>query len=215
MALKKQICLTIVLILAFFALVSSCGSAFGQKGKLPVFWPPKLDYYYPDLTLLDQNGKKVQLSSFMGKILVIEPIGMSCPACQAFCGANRKGLGPYGQVRPQSGLKSIDECLAQKGISTTDPAITFIQLLLYGPTLQAPTLAEAKAWARHFRVDSKSNYHVLVGNKSLINQASYNMIPGFQLVDKSFVLRSDATGHHPKNDLYSHLIPMLKRILSS
>jgi hypothetical protein len=39
------------------------------------------------------------------------------------------------------------------------------------------------------------------------------MIPGYQLIDKSFVMRSDAGGHNPKNALYDHLLPMLKKML--
>lgn len=40
---------------------------------------------------------------------------------------------------------------------------------------------------------------VLAGGKDMVNQASYDMIPGLQLIDKNFVLRYDASGHNPKH----------------
>ncbi len=42
-----------------------------------------------------------------------------------------------------------------------------------------------------------------------VNQVSYKMIPGFQLIDPEFVLRADSTGHHPKHDLFTELLPRL------
>ena len=33
------------------------------------------------------------------------------------------------------------------------------------------------------------------------------MVPGFQLVDRRFVLRWDATGHSPRHNLYTELLP--------
>ncbi len=56
---------------AAFVLLLSCG-----PGSTPA-WPPELGKPYPDLELVDQTGKKVRLSSFKGKVLLIEPIGMS------------------------------------------------------------------------------------------------------------------------------------------
>ena len=46
-------------------------------------WPPKIAEPYPDLQLIDQTGKTVKLSSFKGKVILLEPLGMTCPACQA------------------------------------------------------------------------------------------------------------------------------------
>ena len=180
----------------------------------PQFWPPVLNRYYPDLELINQDGKRTRLSSFRGRVIIVEPIGMSCPACQAFAGANKPSVKPYGGFRPQRGLKSIDEMLTQyAGVRVSDPRIVLVQLLLYNPSLKAPSLREGQAWARNFGLYTQRNAYVLVGTKKMINSHSYNMIPGFQLIDKNFVLRSDATGHHPKNDLYTHLLPMVKKVL--
>lgn len=175
------------------------------------FWPPVLNQIYPDIELTNIDGKRVKLSSYAGRTILIEPIGMSCPACQAFVGGAQKG-GLNG-VSPQGGLPSMDKMLSEAGVSPQDNRLVRVQLLLYGPSLQAPSLAEAQAWAKHFDFGKRPNELILLGDKRYINDSSYNMIPGFQLVDKSFVLRSDSTGHSPRNNLYSELVPMVRKVL--
>lgn len=64
--------------------------------------------------------------------------------------------------------------------------------------MQGPTAEDARRWERHFKVSSHKNWMVLAGGPGLINQASYDLIPGYQLVGKDFVLRYDAAGHRPK-----------------
>ncbi len=182
----------------------------------PTYWPPALNNYYPDMELLDQDGRRIRLSSLRGRIIVVEPIGMSCPACQAFAGANKPGARSYANVSPQNGLKSFEEYLSDyTGTSLSSNKIVFVQLLLYSTSMQAPTLQEAQTWANTFGMKTSLNKYVLVGQPNMIGAHSYNMIPGFQLIDKNFVLRSDSTGHRPQNDLYSHFFPTLKKLLSS
>lgn len=201
----------IVLIMVASCLLTLCFAADGQQSKFRLFWPPVLNSYYPDVEMQTLSGAKVKLSQYAGKTLLIEPIGMSCPACQAFAGG--QGRGGFNGVSPQAGLSSIDTLLSSSGVSAQDPRLVRIQLLLYGPTLQAPTLKEAQAWAQHFAFGRRSNEVVLVADGRFQNNASYNMIPGFQVVDKDFVMRSNATGHQPQNDLYKHLLPTLKSLL--
>src|SRR5579885_426641 len=50
-------------------------------------WPPVNGQAYPDLKLLDQDGHEVALSSFKGKVILLEPVGMTCAACNAYSGA--------------------------------------------------------------------------------------------------------------------------------
>jgi cytochrome oxidase Cu insertion factor (SCO1/SenC/PrrC family) len=52
-----------------FVCLLGCG---GPK----VSWPPQLGQPYPDLELVDQTGQKTRLSSFKGKVILIEPVGM-------------------------------------------------------------------------------------------------------------------------------------------
>lgn len=188
---------------------SSTASNGGAQQKLS--WPPQLNSKYPDLELMSSSGKKVKLSSVAGKIILLEPIGMSCPACQAFVGAAEKGPFPGGSAQP--GLPSMDSMLKQHGISPSDSRLERVQLILYSPSMGAPTLEQAKAWSKHFGFGETGHELILIGDQSYINNASYNMIPGFQLIDKDFVLRCDSTGHNPTNDLYKELLPMLKKLL--
>lgn len=181
------------------------------RSKFSLYWPPALNNYYPDIQMMSLSGKPVRLSSFAGKVILVEPIGMSCPACQAYAGGDR--LGGINRVSPQGGVESADKMLASHNISPSDSRLVRVQLLLYGPNMQAPTLAEAQAWAKHFGFGQKPNEVVLIADGQYQNSGSYNMIPGFQLIDKDFVLRSDACGHYPKSGLYDHLLPMLKKML--
>lgn len=180
----------------------------------PSYWPPQLNNYYPDMELMDQDGKLVRLSSFKGRIIVVEPIGMSCPGCQAFSGANRQGMRPYGGGSAQAGLKSFEEYLSDyAGTTLQRGGIVLVQLLLYDPSMQLPTAKQAQMWAQNFGMKTTNNKYVLVARSNMIGQASYDMIPGFQLIDKGFVMRSDSTGHNPRNDLYKHFFPTLKSLL--
>lgn len=214
-ALKTILVVCLLFACQAFSLTTNSATAGAKELKSnPQYWPPRLNSYYPDLELMDQDGKKIRLSSFRGKVIIVEPIGMSCPACQAFSGANRTGSRPYGNSRPQPGLSAFSELISQQaGVSLSDSRIVFVQLIIYNSSMQAPSLAEVQAWARNFGLSTRNNAYVLVGQKNMVSKYSYNLIPGFQLIDKDFVLRSDSTGHNPKNDLYQHFFPMLKRVL--
>lgn len=137
---------------------------------------------------------------------------MSCPACQAFAGAG--SCGGLNGVSAQPGLPSADSLLSQRGIAAQDPALVRVQLLLYGPNMGVPSLKDGQDWAKHFDFTNRPNEILLIADARFQNQYSFNMIPGFQLIDKNFVLRCDSTGHNPKNDLYRDLLPMLKSMLN-
>ncbi len=179
-----------------------------------VEWPPRLSKRYPDLVLQSSTGDYVQLSSLRGQVLLIEPIGMSCPACQAFAGAHR--YGSFQGFTPQQNLRSIDEYFQEyTDVSLDDERIVHVHLLLYGPKLGVPTLDEARAWAKHFRTEESANRIVLLGTKELQTRASYDMVPGFQLVDKAFMLRYDSTGHRPRHNLYTELLPAVAMLVNA
>ncbi len=176
-------------------------------------WPPKLGEPYPDLTLIDQNGRRTALSEFRGKVILVEPIGLPCRACVAFAGGHRRG--PFNGVAPQQDLESIETYAARYGgVELHDPRIVYVQLLLYNMQMQAPTPAEGRAWATHFGMQRSKNRIVLVGDSDLVGPASRRMIPGFQLIDKDFILRADSTGHQPKDNLYTKLLPMIKQLVA-
>ncbi len=180
----------------------------------PAPWPPVVGQAYPEVELVDQEGNPTRLSSFKGRVILVEPIGMACPACQAFAGAFTP-RGAYGGASAQQGLSSIDELLPQFAkTKLDDPRLVYVQLLLYDmSSSRAPAAADAKAWAKHFGMERSRDRVVLAGDERYVNQASYDMIPGFQLIDRDFVLRSDSTGHNPKENLYDKLLPMIPGLL--
>ena len=179
----------------------------------PSPWPPRVGERYPDLRLVDQTGRVTSLSAFVGRVLLVEMIGMTCPACQGFSGAKQHGT--FGGVDSDGGLPAIDELLPQYASGVTFPSddLVFVQILLFDMKMDAPGAADARAWAEHFRRDAAKHQYVLAGGPALHNQASYAMVPGFQLVDRTFVLRWDATGHNPRHSLYRELLPAIPKIL--
>lgn len=190
-------------------------SGSGDVAKRPdnFFWPPETYQEYPDLHLMDAvSGKRVRISDYKGKVLLIEPIGLNCPACNAFAGAKEKGAFPG--MSYQKGLWSIEKSMDEiAGVSLTDERLVYMQLLLYGVRNKTPKFDTAVEWTKHFGLDKCKNCVVLVGEDFLLNQASYDMIPGFQLVDKDLILRLDSTGHHPKDSLWKELLPRVQEYL--
>jgi len=172
---------------------------------------------YPNLQLRNSRGERVALEAFKGRVILVEPIGMDCPACNAFAGGNRPGASGFQGIRPQGGLPSVEEILAQYagGTSLADDRLVLVHLLLYEPGRKGPPSVETgRLWAEHFGFEESENTTVLVGENYLIGPASYNMIPGFQLIDRDFVLRYDASGHRPRHDLWRELMPALPSLLA-
>ncbi len=190
-----------------------------SKGVLlkhtPEPWPPVVGQRYPDLDLIDQEGQAFKLSHLRGRVIVIEPTGMNCPACQAFSGAHKYGA--YENNPVQEYVKSFKEIfpLYAKGLKLPSRDVVFVQLLLYDMTLGAPRPEDAAKWAKHFQISKRENHYVAVSPFDLRSDASYKLIPGFQLIDKDFILRADSSGHNPKHDLYRQLIPFVPKLVSA
>jgi len=198
----------------------TCAAGGGAErlidAKLQSFnWPPKLNQQYPDLQLVDQHGTLTRLSDFKGHIILLEPIGMPCKACQAFSGGHHRG--GYEGIPPQPGLPSIAEAArTYGGFDLADDRIIKIHLLLYNLDMNAPTADDARAWANHFSLDRANNEIVLAGTPSMICDASYQMIPGLQLIDQDMVLRANSTGRsNQQHDLYRQLLPKVGEMLGS
>jgi hypothetical protein len=179
------------------------------------FWPPRVGEAYPNLKLLNTSGERVEPSSFRGRVILVEPIGMDCPACNAFAGGSRSG--GFQGVRPQAGLPAVDEILRDYagGVSLADDRFVSVRLLLYAPGRQrAPRLELARRWEAHIGLASSEQHVLLVGEDYLIGPASHAMTPGFQLIDRDFVLRFDASGHRPHHDLWRDLMPAISGLLA-
>ena len=179
----------------------------------PKSWPPQKGQVFPDFSFVDMNGAKTSLSALRGKWILLEPVGMTCPACQSFSGAHKKG--PFGGIQPQSDLHSIDDYLASAGVNLRDERIQLVQLLLYDLKMQMTTLEHAERWREKFDFGKKTSHWVIAGGQDMINQHSFDMIPGYYLVDPNGMVISDSTGHNPKDNLWTDLIPKLKRGLGN
>lgn len=111
-------------------------------------------------------------------------------------------------------MPSLDEAAERYGqVSLDDPDLVVVHLLLYGFDMQAPSLADARAWAEHYGLDQRANHVLLVGDPRLLNARTKAMIPGLQLVDRDFVLRYDAAGARAPHDLWRELWPALGGLL--
>ena len=163
--------------------------------------------------MIDQNGDLTSLEEFRGKVVLIEVVGMTCPACVSLSGGML--YGGYGATLPQSNLESIEEYVGRfSGESLDNPDIVFVQILLSDPNGQPTNAEDAQTWAYHFRFDREEGRVVLGGSKTLFNSESLKMVPGFHLLDRNLVLRADSCGHEPRHNLYEKLIPMIPDLLS-
>jgi hypothetical protein len=194
------------------SLASKAGLISPPPQRPQVAWPPVLGQPYPDLALVDQDGRRTSLSEFKGKVILVEPIGMPCRACIALAGGHE--CGPFDGIAPQDDLKSIEEYAREYGhVDLDDERIVVVQILFYTRDMSAAIPLDASRWARHFGMDRSKNRVVLTAEPHLVNPATHAMIPGFQLIDKDFILRYDSTGHNPRHDLYRELLPGMRKLL--
>lgn len=183
------------------------------RSYTPSPWPPIVGQRYPDLDLIDQNGRPFKISNLRGRVIIVEPIGMNCPACQAFSGGHHYGA--YENNPVQQYVKSFKEIfpLYAKGLKLPSRDVVFVQLLLYDMNLEPPRPKDAMEWAKHFQMDPRENFYVAVSPYDLRSDASFKMIPGFHLIDKNLIMRADSSGHNPKHDLYRQLIPFVPKLV--
>ncbi len=178
-------------------------------------WPPKIGSEYPNLQLLNADGKSFSLNSLKGKVIIIELSAMSCPATQAFSGAHR--FGGFRGISPQPGLPSFEEVFERysDGLKIKgDPDLAFVQIVFYDMNLKAPAPQELRDWISHFKLSDLKNAYILAAPAALTNVTSRSLIPGFHLLDKKFVLRNDASGTARQPLLFSELIPAVGNLVS-
>lgn len=179
---------------------------------LPFAWPPVLGEEYPDLELVDQTDRTTRLSDFRGKVILVELVGTPCSACQAFAGG--KQYGPFRGGTCQQNLESIDVFARRYGnVNLKGNDVVLVQVLLFNDSMQAATAEDAAAWAKHFRMDRAKNRIVLAGLPAMATRQSYDMIPGFHLVDRDFKLDRESAGHTPRHDLYRELLPRMGELV--
>ncbi len=174
-------------------------------------WPAEVGAAFPDLPVVALDGTQISLATHRGRVLLVEPIGTSCKACQAFSGGNEKG-GIDG-VAPQADLTSIDGLLDRYAeVALTDDRLELVQVLLYGADGRSvPTADEHAAWVDHFGVTGT----VYRADPATWGEGVRQRIPGFWLVDHEGVLRFDAAGNRAPNQLYRELLPAVDRLVAA
>ena len=176
-------------------------------------WPPKVGSKFPQIELVDHTGARFNLANLAGKPTLVEIVAMSCAGCQAYSGGNR--FGGYGGFPAQADMQSIDEYFTRftGGLKLDSNKLNFVQIIIYNLRLEPAEPKQLEAWRQHFHFDKQINAHVLSGGAALANKDSFNMIPGFLLLDKDQVVRYDATGHTPRHNLYTELLPAVRKMI--
>jgi len=177
-------------------------------------WPPVKGEPLPAITLPDAvSGETVDLSELRGKVLIVEPIGMKCPACNAYAGGLDRG--GFRGARVQD-LPAFEDLLWDYGgvEARDEPDLVYVQLLLYDTSnRREPDMELAREWVEHFGMDAWDNALVLVGDERYVNRASYAMVPGFFLVDRDGTVVADGTGHRPVDHPYEEVLARAGELL--
>ncbi|MFN8391158.1 MAG: hypothetical protein U0136_12780 [Bdellovibrionota bacterium] len=171
---------------------------------------PELNRAYPDVQLFDEAGQSVSLSSFRGRTILLHAVSMGCPICQAFSGSDT--YGPFGAVMPNASLSPLEFYLA-KGAPEAykNRSFQIIQVVFFNGSGEAPTVSELAEWSRHFHFHERG-ITVLGAPMAVSQTLGTKLVPGFQVLDKNFVLRADSTGMIPRHDFRTQLIPVLKML---
>ena len=199
------------------SIVAGLATAHAARAAQPAFvWPPALGASYPDLQLPATGGTSRSLADLKGKVIVVEMIGMNCPACQSWAGARTKGA--FQGVTPQENLEPISETFPRySGVSLDDPRIVYVQMLLFNMQMKAPDARDVKLWNDHFNRGRAHPPIVITASPEMLQpryyEATYGLVPGFQVIDKKGVLRYDATGDHPRENLWRDVLPHIRALL--
>ncbi len=185
--------------------------------NLPKVWPPKMNKIYPDIEFYDQKGKKFNLSSLQGRVIVLEYIDISSPKSQAQSGSADSGV-YYGSKTQDvnSQVKTFNQVL----VKATNGAFTLpndnvleLKIIVYGPDGNAGSRDDAQHWADHFGLELSDNVIVAAPSKDLRSDKTQKIISGYQLIDKNMMLRVDSSGEEPKHNLRMTLAPLVPKLI--
>ena len=175
-------------------------------------WPPVCGKPFPQFDLFDHADKRFNFDNLRGKPTVIEFISMTCAGCQAFSGGNE--FEPYGGLASQSNLESFETYFQRytDGLDLYSGEVNYVVVVVYNDKLESPTAQDLSDWRTHFHIDRHDNAHV-VSSAELASGDTLKMIPGFMLLDRNQTIVFDSTGHSPKHNLYSELLPGVRSLL--
>ena len=197
-------------------IMSDLNNQFKNYSNFPLPWPPQMNKQYPDIGLIDQEGKAFKLSDFRGKIILIETIDMAMAQSQAYSGAAT--FGPFGAKTAEvdkklQPIQAIIGKYSEGKITLPNPDIIYVKIIFYNATAAQALPTDATNWAEHFKLSKADNIFVAVPDKDLRIAATTSLLPGFQLIDRAFNLRVDSSGLTPKHNLEMTLIPLIPKLL--
>ncbi len=181
--------------------------------NLPKPWPPKMNETYPDLALVDSNGRNFNMSDMVGQVLLVEYIDITSPISQAQSGAANAGA-----YEGQEVDKVAYDFKTMLYKNTTPPMewphdnVVLLQILVFNANGAQTSVDDAAGWSEHFGFGDDDSVIVAVPQKDIRGTELNNMIGGYQLVDKNLNLRVDSSGPAPKHNLRMTLAPMVTKL---
>lgn len=178
-------------------------------------WPPRMNKLYPEIELLDKEGRAFKISDLKGYVVVMSYIDMSSPICQAQAGA--AATGAYGSLKDVDKYSEpFTETLRKNSLeefTLPNDGVLEVDVLVYTQDGSQPSLDDAGKWADHFDLGLTKGAIVAVPKASMQNKKTDSMICGYQLIDKNMMLRVDSAGPEPKHNLKMTLVPLLPKLL--
>ncbi|MFP4385632.1 MAG: hypothetical protein ACLFP8_04085 [Alphaproteobacteria bacterium] len=177
-------------------------------------WPPQMNRQYPDLELLDRNGRIFKISDMKGYVLVVSYIDMSSPVSQAQAGAALAG--PYGSAQEIDQYAQPFSEAVRKGtggdFTLPHDSVLELNILVYAPDGSQATLDDATKWGDHFDLELSRGVIVAVPKLDLRGEEVETILGGYQLLDRHMMLRVDSAGREPKHNLTLTLVPLLSKL---
>ena len=190
----------------------------GNEGDAAVSilkWPPKMNQSYPDLELLDKEGRVFKLSDLKGYVIVTSYVDMSSPVSQAQAGSALTGAyGTTSEIDRYTKPFSVTvRDNAENNFSLPNDSILEVYILIYNQDGSQATLGDADKWAEHFDLDLSRGVIVAVPKEDLRSDDTQKILTGYQLIDQYMMLRVDSAGKTPKHNLRMTLIPLLSKLV--
>ena len=176
-------------------------------------WPPVKGAEVSGIEFINHRGVTKKLAHLSGRATILEFVGMNCPACNGFAGGNSKPI-KYKNMRSQKGLKSFDKYFERfsKVGSIRNANINFIHILIFDIKNKPTSIEDAKSWHSFYGSKFGPKFEVWVPKKDLTG-ISYDLIPGFALIDRHGKYQSLSVGPVPKTNLYTEFLPIIKNFL--
>ena len=173
-------------------------------------WPPLRGKPFPDMTLFDQEGQEVKLSSFKGKVILLQWVATTSPGSISQAGGFESET--FQGTPAQPGVWRLDKELKEAKVPVESEDLVWLQIMVYGPREAVPTQADAQAWAEHFKLSERPRTHVLYTDERYQVEATHSMVPGYFVIGRDFTFAYDRANMFSA-DGYTEVARGLKSLL--